>query len=87
MNQNEELAKEVRNELIKKGFMNDDSLLQDFIIITHQVTFDPNGDDVNRYGYLLSNDGLPWHTILGLLRVTEKSLNLSYSSGYEEDDD
>jgi len=87
MNENKDLSDAIRSELIKNGFMNDDSILQDYIIITHQVKFDPSGEDVNRYGYLLSNDSLPWHTILGLLRVTEKSLNLSYSSGYEENDD
>lgn len=70
----EDLRKSIIEILQEKDFADSDGILVDYIVVGHQLSYSETGDAQNSYFYLLSNDSLPYHNILGLLKMCEYAL-------------
>ena len=76
----EDFNKALNRLMNAKGFTDPNMVLIDYIIITVQSGFADDGAGISAYGYLLYDDEMAWHKILGMLSVTEKRITKDYLS-------
>ena len=88
----EELAEAIRkvirlngwNKSAIEGDENAPMMMSEYLVLVAQQGFDKDGDGISNFLHIAPHGQLPWHRMIGLLRVAQLSIEHEYLR--EEDD-